>query len=299
MPASPMPPAEVVVDAALVRRLLAAQAAQLADLPLRPLSSGWDNETFRLGDHLTVRLPRRAVAAPLVENEGRWLPTLAPHLPLAVPEPVHVGVPGEGYPWTWTICRWVPGRPLDEEPPLDPVDAATRLGGFLRALHRPAPPEAPRNPYRGTPLAERDAAVRERLEQVAELVDVDALAARWEAAVATPLHVGAPTWIHGDLHPLNLVVDHGHLAGVIDFGDMCAGDPATDLSAAWTVVTAPARAALRRAVGPGVDDAAWARARGWALSHGLACLASSADNPRMGAIGRRTLSAVLGDPVDD
>jgi aminoglycoside phosphotransferase (APT) family kinase protein len=296
VPASPMPPAEVDIDTDLVRRLVASQFPELAAQDIRPLASGWDNESFRLGDELTVRLPRRTMAAALVENEATWLPRLAADLPLAVPTPVHLGRPGDGYPWPWTICRWVPGHPLDVEPPVDPHDAATQLGSFVRALHRPAPAEAPRSAYRGTPLVDRDTPLRDRLAQLRGLVDVLALGRLWDDALAAPVHQGAPVWIHGDLHPLNVVASEGRLSGVIDFGDICAGDPATDLSAAWILLPARARQDFRDAAGPeAADDATWARARGWAVSHGVMCLASSADNPRIGAIGRRTIDAVLGD----
>ncbi|MDQ1465634.1 MAG: hypothetical protein QOH10_49, partial [Actinomycetota bacterium] len=153
MPAERTPAAEVAIDDGLVRRLLTEQLPDLRGLPLVRLAEGWDNVIFRLGDELTVRLPRRRLAAELVEHEQRWLPELAPKLPLAIPAPVGIGRPGPGYPWAWSVCPWLPGAVAQQVAPDDPFDAATRLGRFLAALHEPAPPDAPANPFRGVPLA--------------------------------------------------------------------------------------------------------------------------------------------------
>lgn len=289
------PAAEVDVDEALVRTLLVEQHPDLADLPLVEVASGWDNVIFRLGDDLVVRLPRRAVAAPLVEHELRWLPELAPRLPLAVPVPRRRGGPGAGYPWSWSVARWQPGTVASETPPDDPGATADVLGRFLAALHRPAPTDAPANPYRGGPLVDRDATLRTRLDHLGASVDRRAVEACWDDALAAAPHRGPAVWLHGDLHPANLVVHGGRLVAVLDFGDLTAGDPATDLAVAWMAVPAEARPRLRAAVGE-VDDDTWRRARGWALSHAIACLATSDDHPAMAAVGAATLAAVLADP---
>jgi aminoglycoside phosphotransferase (APT) family kinase protein len=296
-PAAAMPAAEVEIDPALVRRLLAEQQPDLADLPLTELANGWDNVLYRLGDDLVVRLPRRRLAAELVLNEQRWLPVLAPRLPLAVPVPVRVGRPSGEYPWSWSIQPWIPGRAAAVSPDLDGPAAARDLGRFLAALHRPAPADAPANPYRGGPLAERREATDERLARFADRLDVDDLRRRWERALAAPPWSGPPMWIHGDLHAHNLLADRGRLVAVIDFGDITAGDPATDLAVAWSLLEPADHEAFRRAADrrePGadarpIDDAMWHRAEGWALSVGLAILAHSADGPAMEAMARRML----------
>lgn len=293
MPTGSMPAAEVHVEEPLVRALLADQHPDLARLPLRRLANGWDNVSFRLGEDLVVRVPRRAAAAELVEHEQRWLPQLAPRLPLPVPVPVRSGRPALGYPWSWSVCRWLDGEPAASSPPSDARTAARELGAFLVALHRPAPDDAPANPFRGVPLAARDATVRDRLTQLEDVVSAAPLEAAWEAALEQPPWRGPALWLHGDLHPLNVLVADGRLAGVIDFGDITAGDPATDLAVAWMLLPAPDREVLRGVCG--VDDATWERARGWALLLGLACLAASSDHADLEVVGRRTLRAVLDD----
>jgi len=293
-----MPAAEVSVSPELVRRLLAAQQPDLAHLPVRLMAHGWDNIMYRLGDELAVRLPRRAAAARLIVHEQRWLPVVAPRLPLPVPAPVRAGRAALGYPWPWSIVPVLPGQLAARQPPADPAAAAASLGRFLAALHVPAPPDAPANPRRGVPLAERAAVVTEHLSVVGGLVDRGAAARAWRAAVATPAWGGAPVWLHGDLHPANILVHRGIISGVIDFGDITAGDPAADLSVAWMLLPADRRGAFRDAYraasGHADGDDLWARARGWALALSLACLANSADNPLIAAIGRHTIGAVLG-----
>jgi len=289
-----MPAAELPLSPALVRRLLAEQHPDLADLPVEVLANGWDNLVCRLGDDLLVRLPRRAASAALVAHEQRWLPELAACLPLPVPAPVRTGRPGAGYPWAWSVVPYLRGEIAARTPPADPYAAALALGGFLRALHVPAPPDAPANPVRGIPLAGRAAGVGRQLPHL-EGAERAAAGRLWEAAVAAPAWDGPPLWLHGDLHPANVLIDAGAVAAVIDFGDVTGGDPATDLAVAWMLL--PARAAreeFRRAYGR-ADGATWLRARGWALALALVFLTHSADNPLMAAVGRRTLDAVLAD----
>ncbi|MDG4862974.1 aminoglycoside phosphotransferase family protein [Streptomyces sp. T-3] len=286
-----MPAAEVPVSVELVRRLLDEQHPDLAGLPVKVLANGWDNLVCRLGEELLVRLPRRALAADLVAHEQRWLPELAGRLPLPVPAPVRAGRPTAQYPWSWSVVPFLPGRMAARSEPDDLCSAAVALGGFLDALHTPAPSEAPANPFRGIPLAGRAAGVLTGLAHVVPADRVPALRI-WEAAVAAPAWEGPPLWLHGDLHPANILVDRGRISAVIDFGDITAGDPATDLSVAWMLFTAPERAALRQAYGR-ADDATWERARGWALALSLAFLTHSADNPLMRGIGERALRAVL------
>jgi aminoglycoside phosphotransferase (APT) family kinase protein len=296
MPAARMPAAEVPIDAALVRRLVDSQFPRWAGLDLEAVDSpGWDNALFRLGPELVVRLPRRQLGADLVPNEHRWLPQLAPLLPLPVPMPLGRGVPGSGYPWPWSICPWFPGRRASDVEFRDSErrDLASTLGRFLNALHAPAPPDAPDNPWRGVPLEARAEATDRYLASVSELSDAVALGALWQEALTVPPWEGPALWIHGDLHPANLIVDGNRLTAVVDFGDLTAGDRATDLSVAWMLFGPDERALFRQSVG--ADEATWARARGWAVSLTLAYLANSADNPVIEGIGRRAASAILAE----
>jgi aminoglycoside phosphotransferase (APT) family kinase protein len=286
-----MPAAEVPVSVDLVRRLLDEQHPDLAGLPVEVLANGWDNLVCRLGKDFLVRLPRRAMAAELVAHEQRWLPELAGRLPLPVPAPVRVGRPTSRYPWSWSVVPFFPGRMAARSEPDDLRSAAEVLGGFLGALHAPAPAEAPVNPFRGIPLAGRAEGVLTGLAHVGP-ADRAAALRIWEAAVAAPAWDGPPLWLHGDLHPANILVDRGRISAVIDFGDITSGDPATDLSVAWMLFTPEQRAALRQAYGR-ADDATWERARGWALALSLVFLTHSADNPLMHGVGERTFRAVL------
>jgi aminoglycoside phosphotransferase (APT) family kinase protein len=251
---------------------------------------------FRLGDDLLVRLPRRAVAEPLIVHERRWLGELAPGLPLRVPAHVRDGSPGPGYPWAWAIVPWIAGTTWFEAPPDDLATAARRLGTFLAAMHRPAPADAPANPFRGVPLATRAERFVVALAEAGDAVDGERCRRSFaELAAAAAPWAGAPRWLHGDPHPLNLIVHGGELTAVIDFGDLCSGDPASDLSAAWIVLPAAVRGAFREAYAAAapLDDDTWQRARAWALALGVSYVAGSADHPAVAAIGRRAIAAAL------
>jgi aminoglycoside phosphotransferase (APT) family kinase protein len=270
---------EVKFEQGLVRALLRDQHPDLADLELRNVDGGWDNQLWRLGEQLAVRLPRTERAPALLDTEQTWLPRLAERLPLPTPTPVRIGTPSSLFEHTWTVARWVEGEPADHAP-ITCIDSAEILAGFLRALHHQAPADAPANPSRGIPLSE--------LQQVDgwfELIADYADAARqvWKKAVAAPAWQGAPVWLHGDLHPANVVVRDGMLAGVIDFGELCAGDPATDLSAAWILLPAGAASRFFDAYGR-ADEATIARARGWAVLRALS-LIEIGQNGRLGRPG--------------
>jgi aminoglycoside phosphotransferase (APT) family kinase protein len=264
--------------------------------------AGWDNEIHRVGSAHAVRLPRREAAATLIENEQRWLPELAPILPLPIPAPTHSGKPAFGFPWHWSVVPWLPGVPLAHAPAIATNILIDQLSGFLNALHVPAPEEAPHNPFRGVPLAERADVVEERIEQITPIVssqgiDIDHVRALWHELLGTPVWGGESHWLHGDLHPLNLLVRGGRLSAVIDFGDITAGDPATDLSVAWMLFAVEDdRNAFRKLLtidGRSVDIHTWNRSRAWALSHAVGCIANSADDPTIRRIGSTTLANVL------
>ncbi len=287
------PEAEIDVDVTLVRRLLVSQHPDLAALPIEIAAAGWDNVLARIGDDLVARLPRRSLGAVLVEHEQEWLPRLAPLLPLEVPSPLRIGLPEEGYPWRWSICRWIEGTDAAMQPPEDRHAVAQDLGGFIAALQTIDPTDAPRNPYRGVPLHERDDITRSRLAALTAVVDAPSIESVWMEHVAVPVWEGTPVLVHGDLHPGNLLVRDGRLVAVLDFGDLTGGDPATDLDVAWMALPPAERSVLREAVG-GVDDDTWRRARGWALSIAIAILADAGDD-RLVAVAHRTLDAVLAD----
>lgn len=286
-------------DAGLVRRLLAAQHPRWADLPVvRVASAGTDHALYRLGDAMVVRLPRIAAAAGQVEKEQRWLPVLAPRLPLAIPRPLAQGEPGCGYPWRWSVYGWLEGENAVAAPLGDPLRAGADLGRFVRALRAVdatgAPVPGAHNFFRGVALAVRDAATREALASLDGEIDVLAATAAWDAALRAPSWRAAPVWIHGDLQPGNLLVRDGALAAVIDFGGLAAGDPACDLAVAWSFFTGPAREAFRVAID--ADDASWSRGRGWALSIAAIALPYYRDtNPVLAAVSRRAIAEVLAD----
>lgn len=295
---------EVPIDAELVRRLLRDQYPRWADLRLRLVDPpGTDNVIFRLGDRLSVRLPRKSAAVAGLMMELDWVPRLAPSLPLPVPAPVAAGEPGHGYPFPWAVCRW-----LDGEPP-DPVGLGRRtgrtLGEFVRALQSLETSEGPVAEFgtnRGGPLAAFDEATRSSLEEVLvlmaagrlepDLLDARAAIAVWEEALAAPAWDGAGVWLHRDLHRGNLLVMDGDLCGVLDFGGLVVGDPAGDVMAAWHVLPPEARGEFRSILG--ADDATWARARGWALSQGLLALPYYLDtHPGMVVMARRAIIQAL------
>lgn len=286
------------IDASLVRRLVAAQFPQWAGLPVRPVANGgWDNRTFHLGEALSVRLPAARRYAAAVEKEQRWLPALAPHLPLPIPEPVALGRPGEGYEWPWSVCRWLPGEAADGSPPADLARFAEDLADFLLALQRAdatdGPPAGQHSFHRGGDLAVYDAETREALGRLDGQVDTDRARTLWAAALASRWD-RPPVWVHGDVAPSNLLVADGRLSAVIDFGQLCVGDPACDYGIAWTFMDAEARAAFRARLAP--DPGTWARARGWTLWKALIIVAGVATTTeRQTALWVRSLDEVLKD----
>jgi aminoglycoside phosphotransferase (APT) family kinase protein len=285
---------ELDTDVSLVRRLLARQFPQWAELAIEPVeSAGTDNALYRLGDNLVVRLPRIEWATGQAEKESRWLPLLAPHLPLPVSVPLAMGEPGEGYPWRWSVCRWLEGEAATADRVADLRRAATELARFITALQRIDPAGGPES-RRGRPLATQDEPTRAAIAALAGKVDTDAVTAAWEAALRAPAWHGPPVWAHGDLYDGNLLVRDGRLSGVIDFGVLGVGDPACELIVAWSLFAGESREAFRRALR--VDDATWARGRGWALVVALHALPYyEATNPVMVANSRHRIGEVLAD----
>lgn len=264
-----------------VRRLVAEQLPQWADLDVRPVArSGWDNHTFHLGDDLLVRLPSAAEYAQAVAKEHRWLPVLAPLLPLPVPVPLALGAPSAGYTYPWSVYRWLPGTPVLAAGVGDPARLADDLGSFVAALRAVDPADGPRpgvhNWFRGGPLVTFDAQTRAALTELdgEPGLDVAAVAAAWDDALVAPWD-GVDRWFHGDLAAGNLLLDDsGRLGAVIDFGTCGVGDPSCDLAPAWTLLDGPGRAAYRARLGVGDDE--WRRGRGWALWKAVATCRSAA-----------------------
>jgi aminoglycoside phosphotransferase (APT) family kinase protein len=298
MSAQKMHADEVHTDESLVRRLLAAQFPQWAALPIgRVESYGTDHAIYRLGDEMAVRLPRIEWATGQVDKEQRWLPLFAPRLPLAVPVPLAVGEPGEGYPWRWCVAPWLPGDNPTPDSLADLRQAALDIAAFLRALRRidatGAPRAGRRNFYRGVPLAVRDEHMRATITALDGEFDSRVRTQAWEMALAAPAWDGLPVWLHGDLTPGNLLAVDGRLSAVIDFGCLGAGDPAADLIVAWNLLCGESHDAFRDAMG--ADDAMWARGMGWALTS-LGGIAYYRDtNPDIVARARRQVAEVLAD----
>jgi aminoglycoside phosphotransferase (APT) family kinase protein len=286
------------IDASLVARLVASQFPRWAGLPITPVDSdGWDNRTFRLGADMSVRLPSAAEYTAQVDKEHRWLPKLAPQLPLPIPAPLALGVPAEGYPWKWSVYRWIEGRIASTECIDDLEEFATTLAGFLAALQRidasDGPPPGRHNFFRGGPLETYDAETRSAIAALDGRIASETATAAWETAVASTWH-GAPVWLHGDVSEGNLLVRGGHLSAVIDFGCSGVGDPACDVTIAWTLFSGESREAFRAALA--VDSATWARGRGWALWKCLILLAEYVNTgPVEAAATRHVLDEVLAD----
>ncbi|MFC7813928.1 aminoglycoside phosphotransferase family protein [Streptomyces sp. NPDC057367] len=281
----------------LVRHLVDSQFPQWAELPLERFEpAGSDHVIHRLGEDLAVRLPCHAGALGQASKDSEWLPRLAPHLPLAIPVPVAVGAPGFGYPWAWAVTRWLDGEAVTVRTLGDSCEAAVGLAGFLSALQRFAPGETAslgtRADLAGSPLAARDRATRAAIAELDGVFDAAAMTGLWDAALNAPDWDRPPVWFHGDFHTGNLLTAGGRLSAVIDFGGLGIGDPARDLTIAFTLMSAAPRAAFRAALG--VDDATWTRGRGWALATGLNAFTNyAAVSPRVAAQTTRQITQAL------
>ncbi|MFD7666088.1 aminoglycoside phosphotransferase family protein [Streptomyces sp. NPDC059788] len=297
-----MTDSEIEITAGLVHDLLREQHPDLAGLAIREVAGGWGNQMWRLGDDLAVRMPRTEGAPDLLRNECRWLPVLAPRLPLPVPGPVRIGEPSARFPKPWTVMTWVPGEPLDHTSISRGDHAAGTLAGFLKALHVEAPEDAPVSGDRGDHPKKCTDGFDHFFDAVVPDDLADAVRAVWDDAVAAPEWEGPPLWVHGDLHPANVVVSDGTLSGVIDFGDMFAGDPAWDLAAAWVILPAGAASPFFDAYAQ-ADEGTIRRARGLAALKSLFLMLMGRNGdrglpggkPAWGPAGRAALDRVLRD----
>jgi len=266
------------VDVPLVQRLVASQFPQWVGLPIRAVENdGWDNWTFHLGDRMKVRLPSAMGYSEQAEKEARWLPKLAPQLPLPVPVPVGIGRPAEDYPCAWSVYEWLEGAPTTREGVGDPVQFGWDLAKFLVALQKiettGGPPPGQHNFFRGAqPMAVYGDEARRSVDRIADVIDAPAAHGVLDAAEAAVI-TGSPVWIHGDIAVGNLLLRDGRLGAVIDFGGCAVGDPACDLVIAWLFLDGAGREAFRLSMPAG--DAMWARARGWALWKAALVLANN------------------------
>jgi aminoglycoside phosphotransferase (APT) family kinase protein len=285
---------EVETDILLVRRLLTAQFPRWASLQVEPVpSAGTDNALYRLGQEMVVRLPRIAAATRQVDLEHEWLPRLAPHLPLSIPCPLVKGMPGEGYPWQWSIYRWLEGHDAAAEGVNDLVQAATDLGKFVQALQKIDPLGGPPS-GRGSKLALRDYGTRRAIDALRDSLDAESVTAAWEQSLQTSERETAPVWTHGDLLPTNLLIQRDRITAVIDFGEVGLGDPACDLVPAWSVLSGGTRGLFRSLLE--VDDSTWVRGRGWALSQALMIVPYYQNtNPTLVVVAFRVIDEVLAD----
>ena len=289
------PSAELTIDTVLVRRLLSEQHPDLQDLPINFFDAGWDNTIFRLGKELCVRLPRRKAAAKLIENEQTWLPMLAKQLNIPVPAPVRIGKPTTYYPWGWSILPWFTGVAADLKEP--EIDQAKHFGSFLRSLHKPAPANAPFNPVRGVPLIQRSTFVTTtmyHLEQKNNLIDPP-IKRIWYRALETSIDVEA-RWLHGDLHPHNILVDRGRISAIIDWGDITSGDIATDLASIWMLFSQQnVRQRVIKEYGD-ISEATLRRTKGWAVFFAVVLIDTGLVNaPRQVKMGKKILNNLTED----
>lgn len=287
-----------MIDVLLVRRLVSAQFPQWKDLPIEPVAlSGWDNRTFHLGSEMVVRMPSAEKYASQVEKENKWLPILSPSLPLPIPIPLVIGNAGEGYPWKWSIYRWLDGETAAIGKIADLLDFATDLAHFFSALQRidptGGPLPGPENFYRGGELTPYDIETRQALSILKDKIDITTATEVWERALSTRWE-NLPIWVHGDICLGNLLVRNGRLCGIIDFGQLAIGDPACDLAIAWTLFKDKSREQFRTLLH--LDDATWARARGWTLWKALILVSGlTKTNAVEGAGSFRIIDEVLTD----
>ncbi|MCU0533843.1 MAG: aminoglycoside phosphotransferase family protein [Hydrococcus sp. Prado102] len=289
------PPSELEIDTTLVYSLLEEQHPDLTNLPIHLVDAGWDNAMFRLGDRLSVRLPRRKIAATLIENEQTWLPLIANRLPIPVPTPYRLGKPTQGYPWRWSVLPWLRGVTADRQEPH--ANQAKLFASFLRSLHQPAPSNAPINTVRGVSLIQRAVFIEERIQRLKTKTNLitPEIENIWNKALSATIDVQA-TWLHGDLHAGNVLVENGAIAGIIDWGDITSGDLATDLASVWMLFAEQNTRQQILAEYKNVSEATLQRAKGWAIVFGVLLLDTGLiDNPRHAVMGQRTLCRVCED----
>ena len=289
---------QIHIDAALVHRLITAQFPEWAHFPVKPVEfGGWDNRTFHLGDHMSVKLPSGDEYAPKVEKERYWLPKLAPSLPLPIPTPLAMGKPNEEYPYNWSVYKWINGDTASLERITNLSEFAISLAAFLCTLQKigltDTPIRSPENGERGGPLTAYDSETKEAIIVLGNKIDTVTATEIWNEAIAS-VWQKPPVWVHGDIAVGNLLVEQGKLSAVIDFGGLGIGDPSCDLEIAWTLFTGESRKTFRTAIN--LDNNTWARGRGWALWKALiVCAGLPGTNPLAVKESWRILDEILND----
>jgi aminoglycoside phosphotransferase (APT) family kinase protein len=287
---------EVATDADQVRRLVAAQFPEWAGLEVTAMPiGGTDHALYRIGDELVARLPRIEWALDQADSDRRWLPRLAPHLPVPIPVPIATGQPAEGFPWEWSVVPWLPGdNPTPANADLDGL--AHDLAEFVVAMHAIDPTGGPlkTGTTRGVPLQDRDDLTRQAIDELGDRIDSKRITEAWGHALTAAPWTKDPVWIHGDLLAGNLLVTDRRLSAVIDFGGLGLGDPAPDLVPAWNLLDGDAREIFRKA--SGYDDDTWRRGWGWSLSTSLVALPYYWDTaPDIAAKSRQTIATLLSE----
>jgi aminoglycoside phosphotransferase (APT) family kinase protein len=287
----------VIIDEALVSHLIEQQFAHWSNLPIvKVVPGGWDNRTFRLGNEFLVRLPSAQRYVAQVEKEQNWLPKLAPSLSLRIPAPIAMGKPAFGFPWVWSVYRWLEGVTVEQARIGNSERLAFRLAEFLKSLHKtdaafgPAPGQ--HNFHRGGDLAVYAAEARAAIIQLGETIDGQACTALLEDALASKWQ-NPPIWVHGDIAPGNLLTIDGELTAVIDFGSSAVGDPSCDMAIAWTYFDRSGREVFRRELG--LDEASWTRGKGWALWKALITMSGNGTNQKMVSLAQTTLQALMSE----
>jgi len=286
----PLP--EVNIDETLIKRLIKAQFPALSALEISLLDAGWDNENYRLGSDYIIRLPRREVALPLLLHEVSWLPKLKDKLPIRIPAPIEVGKPELGYPWNWTIIPWFDGQTANLNLPA--ASEAIKLATFLRILHQQDPTDAPFNSSRSVPLENKDAAIQERIKRLKQKTNL--VTPRIEEIWREAMHETVPSTkslLHGDLHSRNIIVQDGQIEAIIDWGDITAGDPATDFACLWMLFE---NEAIRREafLAYGASPGLMKRAIGWAIFFGITLLDTGLiSNPQHAQMGEAILKNII------
>ena len=292
---------EINTSVSLVRRLLISQFPQWAGLEIQPIRSiGTDNAIYRLGNDMSMRLPRIDWALSQVEKEHEWLPRLSKHLPLSIPIPLAKGKPDEEYPYHWSVYRWIEGENASIDQIIDPYQAATKLAEFITALQQidtTGAPLAAEHNLRGVPLKTRDRVTRDSIATLKGTIDMNAALAVWEEALQAPEWNNKPVWFHGDLLIGNVLFNRGRLSAVIDFGGLGVGDPACDLMIAWSLFSRKSRDVFRERLN--CDDATWARGRGQALSQAVIFIPYYLNTNPLGVkYARRMIDEILSEITD-
>ena len=290
---------QLTVSLGTVRELVARQFPEWQRLPIRSIASqGTVNAILRIGDRLVARFPLQpgdvGATRRWLESEAQAARELVGRTRFLTPEPVALGEPGAGYPLPWSVQTWLPGNVATDEDPGESAAFAHDLAELITAVRAIDPHGRTFSGNgRGGDLPSRDAWMETCFGHSEQLLDVARLRRTW-AAMRTLPRVAADVMSHCDLIPGNVLVSGGRLAGILDVGGLGPADPALDLVAAWHLLEAGPRQALRDDLG--CDDVEWRRGAAWAFEQAMGAVWYYAEsNPAMSRMGRRTLDRILAD----